>query len=191
MWSTAGTNNSPSGAGATSSSSAGSPRPTTLSAYRAQESPEAREARLRALWRQLPRLSPAALARERLAPLIIEHPALTRDRAEKLKEMYLAELIARCGTTKAGDVTEVKWPQFLAYAEAKEAGRCPVVGFPNSLSFLMEPDWVRAIAGLRTMVNIPRRTGFRRERTSGFEGTGDCFISCRYDIPNFSCFLLF
>ncbi|RXK37012.1 solute carrier family 25 (mitochondrial phosphate transporter), member 23/24/25/41 [Tremella mesenterica] len=75
-----------------------SPRPT-LAQFRASEGPEARAAKLRALWTSLPNLpqltdGPSALQRMKL-PGQDTRTALSPQRAERLKKLYEEELVRR------------------------------------------------------------------------------------------------
>ncbi|EIW66204.1 hypothetical protein TREMEDRAFT_21181, partial [Tremella mesenterica DSM 1558] len=74
------------------------PRPT-LAQFRASEGPEARAAKLRALWTSLPNLpqltdGPSALQRMKL-PGQDTRTALSPQRAERLKKLYEEELVRR------------------------------------------------------------------------------------------------
>ena len=76
------------------------PERPTLAQFRASEGPEARAAKLRALWHSLPSLpdvgpGPTATQRMRL-PGQDTRTALSPERAERLRRLYEEELVRRC-----------------------------------------------------------------------------------------------
>ncbi|KZS97948.1 mitochondrial carrier [Sistotremastrum niveocremeum HHB9708] len=100
------------------------PIPRSLADYRAQEKPEEREARLRALWRQIPRLESTKITSDGRTSRIpvTEHPNITPERAEELRKMYADELLQRCSDkTSPNNAKGLGWKAFQAYADHKEA----------------------------------------------------------------------
>src|ERR1700761_1027430 len=95
------------------------PIPKSLEDYRAQETTQERELRLRSLWQQLPAMRSRGIARH---PPTFDHPALTPQRAEELRRVYLDELVSRCDSGQGTSSShEIDWKTFLVYAERKEA----------------------------------------------------------------------
>ncbi|EMD40763.1 hypothetical protein CERSUDRAFT_111350 [Gelatoporia subvermispora B] len=99
------------------------PVPHCLLEFRAQESPEDREKRLRTLWSRLPKRA-NGVDDEAIASAypVKDDYALTAESAKKLEEMYEDELLGRCGRHTRGFLhRDISWNDFLKYAEAKEA----------------------------------------------------------------------
>jgi solute carrier family 25 phosphate transporter 23/24/25/41 len=120
------------------------PPPRSLDDYRASETREQRERRLRALWRELPKTLEAVTAAAKNEETGAE---LTREEAEVLRRLYVKELMGRCdahgrGKEVAGkekekaDAAEVDWDSFVKYADAKEAGTWFFCTVPYSLANL-------------------------------------------------------
>lgn len=99
--------------------------PRSLQDYRALEGEEAREKRLRAIWKQLPRTGKKG---ERIHPdKVKESPdvhCMTQEGAESLRDMYREELMDRT----------IGWKGFLDYVDHKEDG-----GYPIQLSITLPP----------------------------------------------------
>ncbi|KAF8529177.1 mitochondrial carrier [Hysterangium stoloniferum] len=90
--------------------------PRTLSEYREREGKENREARLRALWERLPK---GRRASERdNCQLWTSETDMDSAHATHLWYMYEDELMRRCSSTGTSTIT---WPDFLDYADKKEA----------------------------------------------------------------------
>jgi solute carrier family 25 phosphate transporter 23/24/25/41 len=93
--------------------------PPGLENFRTSEGKQAREARLRALWRALP-------ANNTTYTSTTKHTASKHDaspeteRAQKMRKIYEHELLSRMGRPK-GDPKPVDWSEFLKYANEKEA----------------------------------------------------------------------
>ena len=106
------------------------PVPHNLVEFRAQESKEHRERRLKRLWLSLPKrqkIDHDESEDEEVArayPVESDH-ALTAESAQRLQEMYQDELLNRCRKHSAGFLQRrIGWLEFEKYAEAKEAGAC-------------------------------------------------------------------
>lgn len=102
------------------------PVPRSLPDYRQAEGAQQREVRLKELWRQLPKRLATPLddghhEHSTAVPFAV-HPDLTPERAEKLREMYVHELVGRCSGHGDDDAKEVTWPEFSKYADTKEKG---------------------------------------------------------------------
>ncbi|OCH92951.1 mitochondrial carrier [Obba rivulosa] len=99
------------------------PIPHNLVEFRAQESAEDREKRLRKLWMRLPKRA-NSVDDEAIASKypVKDDDALTAESAKKLEEMYEDELLGRCGRHTRGFLDrDISWKDFLKYSEAKEA----------------------------------------------------------------------
>ncbi|RPD67207.1 mitochondrial carrier [Lentinus tigrinus ALCF2SS1-7] len=99
--------------------------PHNLYEFRAREGEEERRERLRALWSKLPNrdagygVDQEAIAR---AYPVKSDGDLTAESARQLDVMYEDELLGRCGVHTHGPFSSrVSWPEFEAYADAKEA----------------------------------------------------------------------
>ena len=107
------------------------PLPHNLVEFREQEGQESRTSRLRQLWLTLPkdvRINHAEAEDEQVARefAVDGDQSLTRERAERLQEMYQDELFSRCRTHTTELLhRNIGWVEFEKYAEAKEAGACP------------------------------------------------------------------
>ncbi|GBE79699.1 Calcium-binding mitochondrial carrier SAL1 [Sparassis crispa] len=97
----------------------------SLREFRARETPEEKEKRLRKLWRRLPEWNrPRGLDDEAVATAypVQEGGSLTAESAKRLEEMYDDELLGRCGGHTAGFLhRNISWRDFEKYADAKEA----------------------------------------------------------------------
>ena len=95
------------------------PLPPTLENFRNSEGKQARDARLRALWRALP-------AKNTTTTTTTKHTTSKHDaspeaeRAQKMRDIYQHELLSRMGRPN-GDTKPVDWAEFLKYANEKEA----------------------------------------------------------------------
>jgi hypothetical protein len=96
------------------------PRAHSLRDFRTLEGSDAREAHLRELWARLP--SAASRLPGRPPPgAEADGDGLSSQRAQELGRQYEDELAGRChGHARA----TIRWPEFRAYADAKEAGVC-------------------------------------------------------------------
>ncbi len=94
------------------------PLPPTLENFRNSEGKQAREVRLRALWRALPANTTCNNTTKHTTS---KHDASPEaERAQKMREIYEHELLSRMGRPK-GDTKPVDWAEFLKYANEKEA----------------------------------------------------------------------
>lgn len=104
------------------------PLPHTLAEFRKQEGRAYRKKRLRALWERLPT---DPVVKEGKGEEDKPGPSgLTRERAQRLENIYEQELYGTCG----GKPGRPEWKEFVKYAESKEVGalsigwRCAVQG---------------------------------------------------------------
>jgi solute carrier family 25 (mitochondrial phosphate transporter), member 23/24/25/41 len=98
--------------------------PHSLKDYRALESAQHREARLRALWRQLPSMQNHTIRPEDAKGEypVFEHPDLTPERAEELRRIYVEELLRDMDSAGGSSSNRsVDWETFRSYADQKEA----------------------------------------------------------------------
>lgn len=93
-----------------------------LENFRNSEGKQAREARLRALWRALPaNTTYGTSTRTSTKHATSKNDASPEaERAEKMRKIYEHELLSRMGRPK-GDSKPVDWAEFLKYANEKEA----------------------------------------------------------------------
>ncbi|EIW61998.1 mitochondrial carrier [Trametes versicolor FP-101664 SS1] len=102
------------------------PIPHSLREFRALEG-DARQQRLRALWRRLPKRNEGNNGADDAEAVARAYPVksdgdLTAESAKQLGEMYEDELLGRCGVPTRGPFARrVSWAEFEQYADAKEA----------------------------------------------------------------------
>lgn len=99
------------------------PLSRTLEDFRSSEGQDEREQRLRALFKKLPRRRKHA-GNTRPAGAVpsssTEILSLTKEKAERLTEIYEEELRKRCAEES---VETISWSEFKRYADNKEAGK--------------------------------------------------------------------
>lgn len=99
------------------------PLPRSLERFREEEGLENRDKRLQEVWKKLPHKAQPHHDQVSIDTMpIVEHAALTKDRAEKLTRMYEDELLMRVAEEEGSTPSEVNWDDFKRYAEEKEAG---------------------------------------------------------------------
>lgn len=99
--------------------------PVNLRDFRAQESPEQRERRLKDLWERFPKRNLGLQVDDeevsRRYP-IREDGSVNAESAKRLEEMYEDELLGQCGGHTLGFMhRNVTWKEFVNYVDAKEA----------------------------------------------------------------------
>ena len=101
-------------------------RARTLDEWRADEGVGRREARLREVWKRLPRKVSASDATERARKQEADRhgvDSLNRERAVQLKHAYDQELLSRVtngNSSPTDDGASIEWEDFLRYANEKE-----------------------------------------------------------------------
>lgn len=100
------------------------PLARSLQQFRQEEGEENRDKRLHTLWKKLPHKGNHISTKEIEASSVpvIEHAALTKERAETLTKIYEDELVRRCAEEEEDPSSPVTWKDFKKYAEEKEAG---------------------------------------------------------------------
>ncbi|KAH7887680.1 mitochondrial carrier [Phlebopus sp. FC_14] len=97
------------------------PIPHSLQEFREQEGEENREHRLRELWKRLPSSNYHA-SKTAATRVVRPGEAMTAEMAADMSRTYEDELLGRCsGHVSSGQPTQIRWPEFRKYAEAKEA----------------------------------------------------------------------
>ena len=112
------------------------PVPHNLLEFREHEGKDVRERRLRRLWISLPKnqkLNHDESGDQEIAEQyrVEDEHSLTKERAERLQEMYQDELLLRFRKHTAGFLhRNITWKEFEKYADAKESGEsaCLVCG---------------------------------------------------------------
>jgi len=99
--------------------------PVNLREFRALESPEERERRLRELWGRFPKRNPGPQVDDeevsRKYP-IREDGLVNAESAKRLEAMYEDELLGQCGGQTLGFMhRNITWKEFVKYVDAKEA----------------------------------------------------------------------
>lgn len=94
---------------------------TTLKSYREQESPETREARLKALWGALPKASDEVIQWSADSKHPVAATQTDAERIEKLRQIYNQELVTRVGGGKA---KAVDYKEFVKVSEAHVSCFC-------------------------------------------------------------------
>jgi solute carrier family 25 phosphate transporter 23/24/25/41 len=99
------------------------PLARSLLEFREQEGAVARERHFRELWKRLPTSASVPLDHERHAPDPAPvAPGLSPQDAAELERKYADELHGCCHGALAPFHARIRWKEFRAYAEAKEAG---------------------------------------------------------------------
>lgn len=133
----------------------------SLNEFRRQEG-DYREARLKEIWQRLTE-ERNGQSKERTA--LVRPPSqtkttgggteasiFTREKAERLRDIYDVELLHKCGndqrsTPAHGPKPPIPWKDFYRYAEAKEVGTLSVVSHFGAFAYLIGISY-RVVAGI-------------------------------------------
>lgn len=148
------------------------PLPHSLLEFRQQEGTGERERRLRQLWMKLPKRTRIDHEEDHEGVAedypVQSESSLTLEGAMKLKAMYEAELLGRCGGHTSGFTRRhIGWREFQKYAEAKEAGAHVFNKIVSASDSSHSPIWVQNCGIFSTMNLILTRMDTLMQKSWG------------------------